>query len=88
MGLRDLRRHIVVEDMLTPDDLERMYYSNRGAIYGVVSHRLKNYALKAPKRSARYRGLYFTGGSVNPGGGTCMVVLCGQKVRDLILRDL
>jgi diapolycopene oxygenase len=88
MGLRDLRRHIVVEDMLTPDDLERMYYSTKGSIYGTVSHRLKNYALKAPKRSPRYRGLYFTGGSVNPGGGTCMVVLCGQKVRDLILRDL
>ena len=88
MGLRDLRRHIVVEDMLTPDDLERMYYSTKGAIYGVVSHRLKNYALKAPKRSPRYRGLYFVGGSVNPGGGTCMVVLCGQKVRDLVLRDL
>jgi diapolycopene oxygenase len=88
MGLTDLRRHIVVEDMLTPDDLEQMYYSTRGAIYGVVSHRLKNFALKAPKRSPRYRGLYFVGGSVNPGGGTCMVVLCGQKVRDLILRDL
>jgi diapolycopene oxygenase len=88
MGLTDLRRHIVVEDMLTPDDLERMYYSTKGAIYGTVSHRLKNFALKAPKRSARYRGLYFVGGSINPGGGTCMVVLCGQKVRDLILRDL
>jgi hypothetical protein len=32
--------------------------------------------------------LHFTGGSINPGGGTCRVVLCGQKVRDLILRDL
>jgi diapolycopene oxygenase len=88
MGLTDLRKHIVVEDMLTPDDIERMYYSTRGAIYGVVSHRLKNFALKAPKRSVRYKGLYFVGGSVNPGGGTCMVVLCGQNVRDLVLRDL
>ena len=29
--------------------------------------------------------LYFTGGSVNPGGGMPMVILCGQKVCDEIL---
>jgi diapolycopene oxygenase len=88
MGLAGLRQAIVVEDVLTPDDIERRYGSNRGAIYGVVSNRFKNYALKAPKRSGRYAGLYFVGGSVNPGGGTPMVVLCGQKVADLVAGDL
>jgi diapolycopene oxygenase len=80
MGLEDLRKHVVVEDMLVPDDLERMYYSNKGSIYGVVSDRRKNLSLKAPKASEKYRNLFFVGGSVNPGGGTCMVVLCGQNV--------
>ena len=80
MGLDDLRKHIVVEHVLTPEDLQRMYYSNKGAIYGVVSNRKKNFSLKAPKQSERYENLFFVGGSVNPGGGTCMVVLCGQKV--------
>jgi diapolycopene oxygenase len=80
MGLTDLRKHVVVEDMLVPEDLERMYYSNKGAIYGVVSNRWKNMAFKAPKQSERYRNLFFVGGSVNPGGGTCMVVLSGQNV--------
>ncbi len=80
MGLVDLRQHIVVEDMLVPEDLERMYYSNKGAIYGVVSNRWKNLSFKAPKRSEKYRNLFFVGGSVNPGGGTCMVVLSGQNV--------
>jgi hypothetical protein len=37
MGLTDLRKHIVVEDTLTPIDIEKMYRSNRGSIYGVVS---------------------------------------------------
>ena len=78
----------MVEDFLTPDDIERIYYSTRGDIYGVAAARFRNNALQAPKRSPRYRGLHFTGGSINPGGGTCRVVLCGQKVRDLILRDL
>jgi diapolycopene oxygenase len=67
-----------------PEDIERMYYSNKGAIYGVVSDRFKNFALKAPKHSEKYDNLYFVGGSVNPGGGTCMVVLSGQNVGTMI----
>ena len=84
MGLTDLRRHTVVEHVLVPEDIQRMYYSNKGAIYGVVSNRLRNYAMKAPKRSTRYDNLYFVGGSINPGGGTPMVTLCGQKVAELV----
>jgi diapolycopene oxygenase len=61
-----------------------MYYSNKGAIYGVVCDRTRNLSLKAPKRSEVYPNLFFTGGSVNPGGGTCMVVLCGQHVGERI----
>jgi diapolycopene oxygenase len=87
MGARDLRKHIVVEDVLTPHDIERMYYSNRGAIYGVVSDRFKNLGFKAPRKSTRYNNLYFVGGSVNPGGGMPMVTLSGQLVRDQILAD-
>jgi diapolycopene oxygenase len=88
MGLTDLRRHIVVEKMWTPHDIEQLYYSNRGSIYGVVSDRWKNLGFKAPQRSERYRNLYFVGGSVNPGGGMPMVTLSGQLVRDKIQQDL
>lgn len=88
MGLEGLREHTVTRDVLYPEDLERMYYSNRGAIYGVVSDWKKNFALKAPKKSERYQNLYFVGGSVNPGGGTCMVVLSGQQVARKIVADL
>lgn len=85
MGLTDLRRHTVVEDLLTPVDIEKMYNSNRGSIYGVVSDWKKNQAFKAPKQSSKYENLFFTGGSVNPGGGMPMAILCGQKVSDRIL---
>jgi diapolycopene oxygenase len=80
MGLTDLRRHIVVEHVWTPFDIEQMYHSNRGSIYGVVSNLWKNLAFKAPKQSPQFENLFFTGGSVNPGGGMPMVVLCGQQV--------
>jgi diapolycopene oxygenase len=87
MGLTDLRKHIVVEDVWTPHDIQERYASHRGSIYGVVSDWRRNYGFKAPKRSRLYRNLFFTGGSVNPGGGMPMVVLCGQKVCDQILRQ-
>jgi diapolycopene oxygenase len=80
MGLGDLREHIIVEDMWVPEDIQRSYYSHRGAIYGVVSDRKKNRGFKAPKESGQYENLYFVGGSVNPGGGMPMAVLSGQQV--------
>lgn len=87
MGLTDLRRHIVVEDFWTPFDIEAKYASNRGAIYGVVCDRKKNFAFKAPKRSKDFSNLFFAGGSVNPGGGMPMVSLSGQHVARMILED-
>jgi diapolycopene oxygenase len=87
MGLTDLRKHIVLEDLWTPLDIEEKYLSNRGSIYGVVSDMRKNFAFKAPKRSPRYENLFFVGGSVNPGGGMPMVTLCGQHVAKLIIED-
>jgi len=80
MGLKDLREHVVFEHCWTPLDICQQYYSNKGAIYGVVSDRFKNLAFKAPKQSTKYPNLFFVGGSVNPGGGMPMVVLCGQNV--------
>ena len=85
MGLTDLRRHTIVEDLLTPPDIERLYNSNRGSIYGVVSDWKRNQAFKAPKQSSKYSNLFFTGGSVNPGGGMPMAILCGQKVSDRVV---
>jgi diapolycopene oxygenase len=85
MGLHHLRRRIVVEHFWTPLDIHEQYRSNRGSIYGVVNDRWKNFGFKAPKQSRRYENLFFVGGSVNPGGGMPMVVLCGQNVAKKIV---
>lgn len=85
MGLTDLRKHVVFEHCWTPVDIREQYYSNKGSIYGVVSDRFKNLAFKAPKQSTKYPNLFFVGGSVNPGGGMPMVVLCGQNVAKKIV---
>ncbi|MGV2941962.1 phytoene desaturase family protein [Mesobacillus sp. LC4] len=86
MGLHDLREHIVTKDLWTPEDIRRMYGSDRGAIYGTVSDRKKNKGFKHPKKSERYDNLYFVGGTVNPGGGMPMVTLSGQLVSEKIVQ--
>ncbi len=85
MGLTDLRKHIVYEHRWVPEDIERLYYSHRGAIYGVVSDRRLNLGFKAPKKSTLFEHLWFVGGSVNPGGGMPMALLSGQQVADRLL---
>lgn len=86
MGLEGLRENIVTEDMWTPDDIQRIYSSHRGSIYGTVSDRKKNRGFKHKKQSERFSNLFFAGGTVNPGGGMPMVTLSGQQVRDKIVQ--
>jgi diapolycopene oxygenase len=88
MGLKDLRKHIVVEDFWTPLDIETRYASNRGSIYGVVCDRRRNFAFKAPKQSPQFHNLFFVGGSVNPGAGMPMVTLGGQHVARMIIEQI
>lgn len=89
MGLEGLRENIVTKDIWTPHDIERVYGSDRGAIYGTLSDRSKNKGFKHPKQSDRYDNLYFVGGTVNPGGGMPMVTLSGQQVgKKIAERDM
>lgn len=87
MGLKDLRKHIVTEYMLTPHDIESMYLSDSGAIYGTLSDKKLNQGFKHPKKSEFISNLYFVGGTVNPGGGMPMVTLSGQNVANLIAKE-
>ncbi|MCU6709992.1 phytoene desaturase family protein [Paenibacillus sp. J5C_2022] len=87
MGLNNLRGHIRYESSFIPDDLQRLYGSNGGSIYGVATDRKLNGGFKIPSRSELLRNLYFVGGSTHPGGGVPMVTLSGQLTADLIKED-
>ena len=84
MGLTDLRKRTVTRNRWLPEDIQKNYYSHRGAIYGTVSNRKNNKGFKHPKESEHYENLYFVGGTVNPGGGMPMVTLSGQQVAEKI----
>ncbi len=86
-GLTGLRDSIEASRTVTPRDLERMYWVNRGAIYGVVTQRGLNSAFKTANRSDVVRGLYWAGGSVNPGPGVPMVLMSGQIAANCVIED-
>ncbi|MBM3457765.1 MAG: phytoene desaturase, partial [Armatimonadetes bacterium] len=68
-GLVGIRKSIRTERMLTPVDIERLYRSTRGSIYGLATRKGLCSAFKPGNRCPRFQGLYFAGGSVNPGAG-------------------
>jgi phytoene dehydrogenase-like protein len=43
--------------------------------------------LRQPNFSSEYKGLYFCGGSVHPGGGIPLCLLSGKITTDIIARD-
>jgi phytoene desaturase len=86
-GLTGLRASIEVSHTITPRDLERMYWVNRGAIYGVVTQKGLGSAFKTANRSDFLKGLYWAGGSVNPGPGVPMALMSGQIAANCVLED-
>jgi diapolycopene oxygenase len=81
---RPVGRSIVVEQVMTPEDIQRNTGSTRGSLYGISSNSPLAAFLRHPNRSRRIRGLYFCGGSVHPGGGMPLAVLSGKIAADLV----
>ncbi len=87
-GLEDVESHIKVERTLTPRGIESMYNAEGGAIYGLASHGKLAGGFKPPNSSRQLEGLYFAGGSANPGPGVPMVLMSGVTAADAVARDL
>ncbi|MFO7169327.1 MAG: phytoene desaturase family protein [Chloroflexota bacterium] len=87
MGLHGLERHIVVEHILTPADIEERYNAPGGAIYGLASNGPLTAFLRPAQRDPHIRGLYFAGGGTHPGGGIPLVLLSGRAAAHHALAD-
>jgi len=65
----DIASAIETEDYLNPDRIEKRTGSYLGALYGTSSNSRSAAFLRHPNFHSSYKGLYFCGGSVHPGGG-------------------
>jgi phytoene desaturase len=81
----DVEKHRKFEFVLDPRGIETKTASYRGSLYGNSSNSLFAAFQRHPNFS-RYKGLYFTGGSVHPGGGIPLCLSSASIVSDLIIK--
>ena len=86
MGV-DLEPLIETEETLTPGDIEARTDSYMGSLYGTSSNSKWAAFLRHPNFSSGIRGLYFTGGSVHPGGGIPLCMKSAKIVSELIVES-
>jgi phytoene desaturase len=83
MGV-DLEPFIETEDTLTPAGIECKTDSYMGSLYGTSSNSKWAAFLRHPNFNSGITGLYFTGGSVHPGGGIPLCMKSAKIVSELI----
>jgi len=73
-----VERHIAVEQVMTPLEIEKNTNSAYGSLYGISSNDVLAAFRRHPNRVKNPRGLYFCGGSSHPGGGMPLAILSGK----------
>ncbi len=80
----DIAQHILFESVQTPVDIEDKTGSYRGALYGNSSNNRYSAFMRHANFHRRIKGLFFTGGSVHPGGGIPLCLASSKIVDKLI----
>lgn len=79
-------KFILFENVLDPVKIEILTGSSKGSLYGSSSNSRFAAFRRHPNFSGKFRGLYFTGGSVHPGGGIPLCLASAKIVAELIER--
>ena len=80
----NLEDHIVVEETLSPLNIQEKTASFMGSLYGTSSNSKMAAFFRQQNKSKRYKNLYFCGGSVHPGGGIPLCFKSAKLVADEI----
>lgn len=83
----DIASCIEVESYLDPVLIESRTASFMGSLYGTSSNARMAAFLRHPNFSKQVRGLYFTGGSVHPGGGIPLCLQSAAIMSELVAAD-
>ena len=72
--------HIITENVADPITIERETASYNGSLYGLSSNNKFAAFYRHPNFKKRIKNLYFTGGSVHPGGGIPLALASAQII--------
>lgn len=81
----DIESYIEVEDVLDPYIIEQRTSSAGGSLYGNASNNKYAAFLRHANNSSQIKNMYFTGGSVHPGGGIPLCLLSAKIVTEMIV---
>ena len=80
----DLTSLIVCEKVMTPLDIEDWTGSYNGDLAGCRIESIKDVLSRPKVKSSQYENLFFVGGSINPGPGMPMVLLCAKHCAEAV----
>jgi phytoene desaturase len=83
----DIESLIETEAVLHPKMIEELTSSYLGALYGTSSNSKRSAFFRHPNFSKDIKHLYFTGGSVHPGGGIPLCLKSAKITADIITED-
>lgn len=83
----DINKKIEKEFIIAPPELENNTLSTAGALYGNSSNSPTAAFNRHPNFSSKIKGLYFTGGSVHPGGGIPLCLASAKIVEQEIISE-
>lgn len=88
LGLEDIEEHIKFEISYTPENWESACNISRGSVFGSLAHNLLQMGYFRPhNQHARYKNLFFVGGSTHPGNGIPNVLLSAKLTSERILNS-
>lgn len=87
-GIPDLEEHIKFQITYTPRDWLSLYNLEKGAAFSLSHNFMQVGYLRPRNRHARYRNLYFVGGSTHPGTGLPIVLISARLTAERILSEI
>lgn len=86
--LPDLRRHVVTQRIVTPDDFATDLGAYHGSAFSLAPTLTQSAWFRPHNRDARIPGLYLVGAGTHPGAGVPGVVNSAKATAGLVLEDL
>lgn len=86
-GMTDLRKHIDVFEVFTPEDFRQKRNSSLGSPWGMEPKLTQTAYFRPHNRSEDINYLYFVGAGTHPGGGVPGVLLTAEATESEILKD-
>jgi phytoene dehydrogenase-like protein len=81
----NIESRLEFEEIATPKSIEQNSYSISGALYGNNSNSIWAAFNRHPNFSKRVKNLFFTGGSVHPGGGIPLCLASAKIVEEEVV---